>query len=880
MAISTGYGSVQYLSTPPPLEITLGAHIVPATPMSFEALGYLDISASYQLGTMFAATGKISIFNHYLAQTGFKVWSNKFLVWGHVGYKNFIEGFAEFSVTKPATDPIKFSGIFGANLKMPPQSMVDSMPAFIRYPLIYLYPYNHVIATCQNYVNTSYLTGFAELNAQALGFSIPKMFYKVQWAGSGFGLSYGINYQVMPAEARYALGINRASGSIFKDFEVFNSTKSIIVEAEGDLAIPITKLYLPNGDSLLPSETTTYPGISYFESNDGNYACYHIENPAFGDYSIWSQDANDSINVLRANMPPFIELGDLTNDATSKVLNLEWTDSDPDDNALIAFGVDNNCKGGDGLILVDNYEENGSTDAIDINYSDLPTGTYYMYAEIVDSIGQHDLSYNSTKMTLVTANAPAAPLNLTHALTDTSIIFTFAKDSTPMDYYLYYTNDQGELDYNCYNIAFGDTNSFEFVNFTPGLNYEFALTAMDSLGRQSAMSNVLAFKFTSTTLNNAPYVKDQTFDAYGKVGDLYSYQLLAEDEDNDPLTYSILNGPSTMTISNTGLIEWTPGTLEGGYHNIDVQVVDPSGALDSARFDMFVSDDVLGLAYVDFNKSLFQNYGDKGIVEIKDLDLEGSVDIIDSVEVTIYSTTDQQGITIMAYETEINSGSYSASFSLNSLVSAGNQLKATYGDLISADYDDSGANTTVTTSAYFEAFTAEFDVDNANVCSGDNVKFTDMSFGDNISYTWNFGDGSVSNARHPEKVFNVDGAFSRTFDVELTIEDGEGRSETYTQSVVVNGSNSIECDAFSSFAVNAYPSPTNGQFDVLFNAKENDEVSLRIFNALGEIIIDVDNIELDDSLKYAVDLSGYAKGVYTIQSTFSGITVGKQIVLN
>ena len=48
---------------------------------------------------------------------------------------------------------------------------------------------------------------------------------------------------------------------------------------------------------------------------------------------------------------------------------------------------------------------------------------------------------------------------------------------------------------------------------------------MDSLGRQSAMSNVLAFKFTSTTLNNAPYVKDQTFDAYGKVGDLYSYQL-------------------------------------------------------------------------------------------------------------------------------------------------------------------------------------------------------------------------------------------------------------------------------------------------------------------------------------------------------------------
>ena len=42
LAISTGYGSVQYLSTPPPLEIPLGCHVVPATPMSFEAFSEAD----------------------------------------------------------------------------------------------------------------------------------------------------------------------------------------------------------------------------------------------------------------------------------------------------------------------------------------------------------------------------------------------------------------------------------------------------------------------------------------------------------------------------------------------------------------------------------------------------------------------------------------------------------------------------------------------------------------------------------------------------------------------------------------------------------------------------------------------------------------------
>ena len=56
---------------------------------------------------------------------------------------------------------------------------------------------------------------------------------------------------------------------------------------------------------------------------------------------------------------------------------------------------------------------------------------------------------------------------------------------------------------------------------------------------------------------------------------------------------------------------------------------------------------------------------------------------------TIYSTTDQQGITIMAYETEINSVHIQQALA-SSFIKSGNQLKATYSDLIS-DYD-SGAN--------------------------------------------------------------------------------------------------------------------------------------------------------------------------------------------
>ncbi|MCK5282022.1 MAG: PGF-pre-PGF domain-containing protein [Nanoarchaeota archaeon] len=55
----------------------------------------------------------------------------------------------------------------------------------------------------------------------------------------------------------------------------------------------------------------------------------------------------------------------------------------------------------------------------------------------------------------------------------------------------------------------------------------------------------------------------------------YTYQIKAEDENNDILTYSLLIYPYGMYInSNTGLIEWLPENDDVGMHNIIVQVSD------------------------------------------------------------------------------------------------------------------------------------------------------------------------------------------------------------------------------------------------------------------------------------------------------------------
>ena len=72
----------------------------------------------------------------------------------------------------------------------------------------------------------------------------------------------------------------------------------------------------------------------------------------------------------------------------------------------------------------------------------------------------------------------------------------------------------------------------------------------------------------------------------------YQYQVEAQDAENDPLTYSLIQPPAGMTIDpNTGLLSWIgpqvgPG-LPAGY-SVEVQVDDGRGGEDSQTFTVLV----------------------------------------------------------------------------------------------------------------------------------------------------------------------------------------------------------------------------------------------------------------------------------------------------
>jgi RHS repeat-associated protein len=73
------------------------------------------------------------------------------------------------------------------------------------------------------------------------------------------------------------------------------------------------------------------------------------------------------------------------------------------------------------------------------------------------------------------------------------------------------------------------------------------------------------------------------------VGSLYSYDVDADDQDNDTLSYSLSAYPSGMTINpQSGLITWTPAANQTGDQSVNVSATDGKGESDSQSFTITV----------------------------------------------------------------------------------------------------------------------------------------------------------------------------------------------------------------------------------------------------------------------------------------------------
>lgn len=79
--------------------------------------------------------------------------------------------------------------------------------------------------------------------------------------------------------------------------------------------------------------------------------------------------------------------------------------------------------------------------------------------------------------------------------------------------------------------------------------------------------------------------------------------------------------------------------------------------------------------------------------------------------------------------------------------------------------------------------------------------------------------------------------------------------------------------------ISVTPNPTNGLLNINVNVPQNEEISLNIYNAMGQEVISVVNDEINNGL-YNVDLSNNANGIYYVKMNINGSIITKKVILN
>ncbi len=104
-----------------------------------------------------------------------------------------------------------------------------------------------------------------------------------------------------------------------------------------------------------------------------------------------------------ANQPPMITMTEPNGavDITDLTTTIEWTDHDPDDNAVISLYYDNDDTGEDGTRFFIGLNEDDAADRYVWNTSAMPEGDYYIYAVIEDGVNPPVVSYSSGPVTVL-----------------------------------------------------------------------------------------------------------------------------------------------------------------------------------------------------------------------------------------------------------------------------------------------------------------------------------------------------------------------------------------------------------------------------------------------------------------------------------------------
>ncbi|MFH1296497.1 MAG: C25 family cysteine peptidase [Bacteroidota bacterium] len=161
---------------------------------------------------------------------------------------------------------------------------------------------------------------------------------------------------------------------------------------------------------------------------------------------------------------------------------------------------------------------------------------------------------------------------------------------------------------------------------------------------------------------------------------------------------------------------------------------------------------------------------------------------------------------------------------------------------------------------------------------GECVNYYNFSTGPVLSYQWDFpgGDPATSTEKEPVVFYNNAGIY----DVTLTVSNGTSTNTmTKTDYIQVDWATGVSKEK-SSLQCMLMPNPNNGTFTLRMANREEDRVSLKIYNTMGTLVFTEDNVPVCNRLDKVISLPTVPNGIYILTVRGQDGTWSGKIVVN
>ena len=142
-----------------------------------------------------------------------------------------------------------------------------------------------------------------------------------------------------------------------------------------------------------------------------------------------------------------------------------------------------------------------------------------------------------------------------------------------------------------FDIGEGDIPAEGSIDFYITFSPDRKGTYLDTLviNSNDPLASIQRLPIEGSGFNTPPIVEVEHEFLYSVTNEQFSYRIPVHDIDDDPLTYTIENGPDWLSVTDEGILTGMPAAQDTGYYFINVRIED--GTPDEAAFynaDIFV----------------------------------------------------------------------------------------------------------------------------------------------------------------------------------------------------------------------------------------------------------------------------------------------------